>query len=443
MQSKNDITVGENLKNIRKEFNLKQHEITGGEMTRNLISLIENNKTPLYKHNALIIAENINSILRSKNIDTCIDAEDIIYPERYKAKKTADIYIKKLQTYIENNDLSITEEEIANIENFLMKWPILDKKIIIYELLGDLSFLLKNRHLEYTYYTKALQSYFNYPIRKDIYKLILKLAYNRMQSDKYNEAITLYKSALLNSDNIPERYISILHFNIALAYKSLNQYDRSLRELEISKKHIDSLNMQELKSLLILEANCFREKGFFNNALKNYSQVLKILDSSTNHEEHCMIYINIMETYKIQNDKGNILQYIDKVLSLLPTLDYSSGYTANIYYEMAKIFQYLDNYESSEEFFIKALEISKQNREIKIYFKIILSLFNFYYSTNNLNKILSLDPEFNEIIPSISLDDSVVLSLKLALAHIDNSNTEIAKKILINTLNKGGVPIEN
>ena len=57
------LSVGQNLKRIRKELNLKQYAITGGKITRNLISLIENDKTPLYEDNAKIIAETMNIAL--------------------------------------------------------------------------------------------------------------------------------------------------------------------------------------------------------------------------------------------------------------------------------------------------------------------------------------------------------------------------------------------
>ena len=57
-----DITIGQNLKQIRKRLGIRQHEISGGEVTRNLISLIENDKTPLHERVAKLIAKNINDI---------------------------------------------------------------------------------------------------------------------------------------------------------------------------------------------------------------------------------------------------------------------------------------------------------------------------------------------------------------------------------------------
>lgn len=89
-----NITVGQNLKRIRKELELKQYSITGGKITRNLISLIENDKTPLYEDNAKIIAENMNSNAMEKNMNIYIEPEDILDPKRYDAKKM-QMYISK------------------------------------------------------------------------------------------------------------------------------------------------------------------------------------------------------------------------------------------------------------------------------------------------------------------------------------------------------------
>jgi transcriptional regulator with XRE-family HTH domain len=94
MENKEKITVGQNLKRIREELGLKQYEITGGEITRNLISIIENGKTPLYEINARIISENMNSIMEERGLDVYIEPEDILNPERYEAKKRLTYILK-------------------------------------------------------------------------------------------------------------------------------------------------------------------------------------------------------------------------------------------------------------------------------------------------------------------------------------------------------------
>ena len=59
MDDANLLTPGEKIKKIRKDFKIKQNEITGGKITRNLVSLIENNRADLTASTAEIIANSI------------------------------------------------------------------------------------------------------------------------------------------------------------------------------------------------------------------------------------------------------------------------------------------------------------------------------------------------------------------------------------------------
>ena len=68
---------GENLKSIRKFLNLKQIDIAGSQITRNLVSLIENNKTPINYKTAQLISENINTILCNRFSNALLSIEDI------------------------------------------------------------------------------------------------------------------------------------------------------------------------------------------------------------------------------------------------------------------------------------------------------------------------------------------------------------------------------
>ncbi|MFS8541551.1 MAG: helix-turn-helix domain-containing protein [Tissierellales bacterium] len=121
------ITAGENLKRIRKDLNLKQHEIAGNDVTRNLISLIENNKTPIYYNVANIISKNINKILCERGLDIYIQAEDILNPERYEARSVANNYIKMLEKHLQEKNYNLKVDELNEIENFLNKWNFVDK----------------------------------------------------------------------------------------------------------------------------------------------------------------------------------------------------------------------------------------------------------------------------------------------------------------------------
>ena len=147
----NEITIGQNLKRIRKGLNLRQYEIAGEQVTRNLISLIENDRTPIYHNVATIISKNMNKIIHERGIDIYIQPEDILNPNRYDARKQANFYIEKLQHHLDEKIYDFELEELNKIETFLNKWNFIDKKVKTYDLLGDIYYNAKDSIREYYY----------------------------------------------------------------------------------------------------------------------------------------------------------------------------------------------------------------------------------------------------------------------------------------------------
>ena len=91
------LSSGKKIKRIRKELGLKQHEITKGEVTRNLISIIENDKAALTEKVAKVIADNINMACSEQNIDYHVSAKYLLESEEYQAERVVDKYLLLLQ----------------------------------------------------------------------------------------------------------------------------------------------------------------------------------------------------------------------------------------------------------------------------------------------------------------------------------------------------------
>ena len=109
-------------------------------------------------------------------------------------------------------------EELNEIENFLNKWNYIDKKIKAYELLGDIYYNAKDSNKEHYYYLKALEVSYEHPYMKERYKIILKLVYNCILTEKFDEAIRLCNFALSTQEDIPEKYKGVFYYNNGLAY---------------------------------------------------------------------------------------------------------------------------------------------------------------------------------------------------------------------------------
>ncbi len=434
-----NISIGENLKNIRTELGLKQYEISRGKITRNLISLIENDKTPLTKDNAVLISENINKIMKEKNLDVYIDPMDILEPIRYKAKKKANIIIETLEKNLKEKNLNITIEELEKFESFLNKWNIDDKKVKIYSLIGDIYYYKRNFDMEYIYYTKALECSYNFTTFKDRHKLILILVANRINGGKYEEAIQLSDIALLNKKYIPDRSIGLLHYNKALIYNYLSDFNKSLKELENAKPYFNNKD-DEFKDILILEANSNANKKNFEKALKIYKKVLQLLEAENNYNKLCITNINIIQMHIHNNDKEEVIKYLNIIINLISKLGKDSPYLAEIYYEIANIYYYLDQYELTEVFLKNAFLLAKQNRGEKTYTAILSELVSLYYEKNQHDKINKLFNIFKKEAFNTTINNNNVIFLTLLKHCINQSRNKEAKKLIdeFNSKKKGG-----
>lgn len=432
LKNKVQLSLGENLKKLRIELGLRQHEIVGDEITRNLISMIENNKTPLYYRTAKLISNNINKISEERNMEVYISSDDIMNPERIEAKKQADRYIKELKDYIENKNYDLDGDYIKEIERFLKDWNIPEKKVIIYELLGDICYYNKDMQGEYMYLTRALENYFINPIRKDIYVVIIKLMANCIYTAKDNEAVRLCNLDIMKLDRLPKKHQATLVYNKALAYKKLKRYDKALESLSELKNYLGEENILELKESVILEGLIYKNIGKEDKAISKYKEYIELCED--NYQELGLAYSNIIDLFKDIGDKEKLLKNREKLISILPKIPRDDYRLLGIYYNLAGASVYLEEWEDAEEFYNQAFNQSIKDKEKVKRSKIVLSLLELYNKTGNKEKIFSEDSIIKQHLRGISPTDDMKIMLMFILLDIDDSTSgdikELIKKFL-------------
>jgi len=436
MRINNKITVGENLKRIRKDLGLKQHEIVGEEVTRNLISLIENNKATLYDTVANIIAKNINKIMQERDIEIFIQGEDLLNPDRYDARKVANEYIERLENALLKKEYNICPEELNKIESFLNKWNFIDKKVRIYELLGDIFYVSNNLNKEYYYYFKALEASYSYPNLKTRFKLAIKLCSNCIITGKYEEAINLCRYMLLNHNDIPDKVKGKFHYNIALSYRKLNQIDKCLNELENAKAYLAYIEKKDIKKILMLESACYSKIGNLNKALNCFNNILKILNENDNIDEICATYINMIQIYIKQNDTENITKYFDKIMIILPYIDENSYYLPEIFFQISNIYSHLKRYDDSEKYLLTALSLAKKNENHFLLKKFRAKQVKLYIDANWLDKLEGLLSSMKEQLDALNLNPDFSLVLKILLYYIKQNKSDMAESLILDLLRK-------
>lgn len=433
-----NMNLGQNLKKIRKDLNLKQRDIAGEDVTRNLISLMENNKTPIYHNVANIISKNINAILAKRGEDIYIQAEDILNPERYESRAKANEYINILRKHLEEKNYDLETEKLNEIENFLNKWNFIDKKVKIYELLGDIFYNAKDLNREYYYYIKALEVSYEYPNMKERYKLILKLVYNCIVTKKYQEAIRLCDFAITTQEDITEKYKGIFHYNSALSYYYLGDYYKALDHIIYAKFYIAFDDYREIKRILMLEGICNTKIDNYDGAIRNYNKALEMINKE-NVEEMCLLYINFLQIYADKNEREKVIEYLNNILEYVPKIDKNSFCSVHVFLSMAKTYKYLGDLNSYEEYLNKTLTVAYENKDNYSFGQVVSLLMDLYIENDNYEKIESLIKKYEKDIKNFSINDSFAVILKSIYCFIDQDKNWEAKYFIKTILEKGEV----
>lgn len=431
------ISVGQNLKRIRNDLNLKQYEIAGNDITRNLISLIENDKTPIYYNVANIISNNINKILHQRGLNIYIQAEDILNPERYNSRNKANEYIEILKKHLAEKDYELTVDELNEIENFLNKWNFIDKKVEIYQLLGEIYYNAKDPNREYYYYIKALEISYEHPNMKDRYKIITRLVYNCILTKKYHEAIRLCEFALSTQENLSDRQKGIFHYNLALSYYYLKDYFKALDHIIYAKFYIPLDSYEDMKKILLLEGICNSEIKNYEKSLKIYDRLVKIIEKDKNIEDICIIYLNMLQIYVDINDKSKAVKYHDILQNHLNNIKEDSHYLPEMLFNLSDYYLYINDNESCENNLCKALWLAKKHKNTVVFTKILSKLLDLYAKNDQHEKIIFLIEQYEDEVDSLILNgnNKILLKIIYSLLEYDYNYT---KNLIYKLLNKKG-----
>lgn len=441
MESTNIIAAGQSLKRIRKELGLKQQEIVGEEITRNLISMIENGKSPLNYRIAQLAVDNINRIAEERNLGVYFVPEDIIYPKRMEAKGQADKYIQELKNHIENKDYNLDENYMKEIIEFLNQWKIYDKKVEIYELLGDISYYNKKAECEYVYLNRALENYYILPIKKDIHLLVRKLIASCIANERYEEAVKLSELDILENNAVSDKFKATIYYNKAVAYKRLEEYDKSLELFDYIERNFKDVNEQVNRYSLLVKGICYSQKGKKDKAINTYKKVIE--KYGKNNEDSCLAYSNIISLLRKLDCTEEVIEYKDKIMKILSYYEREDNrYLVEIYLSLGQVNEYLNKLGLAEYYYISAISKAVDRKDNERSVQIMLSLLDLYSKTNQMEKIFLSNNIFKLGFENHQISNEMRLVLNLVWLNMKYERKKEAKNIVNNIL-EGGLCNDN
>lgn len=404
------LSPGKKLRKIRKDLKIRQHEITGGEITRELISIIENDKCNMTSSVAEILVSNINRICRERNIEFNLSVDYLMESVKEQTNKIADEYLKYLAQN-ENDLLLDFSDFIKKIDLFLMEYEVSEKRVLLYEKIADILRNQKKFENSFTYYVKAYESYYKVDDEEYLFNLLQKLGNVCIYLARYNECLYFNDLAVIHSRAVSEDLKYKVLFNNALCYARLKQYDKALEELDNIENISDKMPMERNFKVKSLKANCFRLKNFYNDALELNKELLKLLEES-DYENHILIMSNILETYTTLNDKKNIKKYLDKLTQVVNKSN-EVDYTTDAYRQMGYSYNVIGEKDLAKEYYRKSLKVCKKFRNKNIVEDLFNELLNILLKEQDLEGLSSLKNEVLEFVTLELLNKNSVLILNL------------------------------
>ena len=410
------MTPGMKLKELRKKLGIKQYELAGNKITRNLISMLENDKANITKDTAVIFSENINDICRERHLDFNIEPEYFMDTVKKQLENLFNQVISVLKKsdidYIKENH----EKDILSLEDLLIKYGEKEKKYNLYKLLGDKYYNNNEYEQAYTYYIKANENAFNEELKEDYYNFLLMLSSCCIMIKKYKESMYINNQIIIYREKITEELAYKVVFNNVLCYKNIGDYKETLNELEVLKKGFFKIINNNIKykfQIETIEGNSLREISRFNEAIKKYKNLIEFLDGK-DLQFKLVTVCNLIETYIKINDKKNIKLYLDKSLLLIDEYEKldSKEYSVYIYNDIALAAKEIGEINVSIEYFNKCMRESKNFKTALMINNSFEELLNIYIILSDEKKIEELKNEFLEAISLKLLKENNKLSFK-------------------------------
>lgn len=421
------LSPGDKLRLLRKKYKLKQEDVSGNQITRNLISEIETNKATLTKSTAEIIFANVNALSKKLKFDVTETIDYLMEDELAQANKILDEYINDLKSVFPYKDRTFPKK-LKKVESFLIKWDIKDKKIQIYELAGDYFSSNNDYYKGVLYYEKAFNLMDKLICTPELLGLLKKLSKVYAYTNKHNESIECAEFALDHFPNMSNYYKALFLYNSSFSLKRLNQHNEAIKSLEAAEAYIDKDNLDKLTDIWNNKGYCFLQRKNYNSAFKIFTKLFNIFNNKSNIDKFMMTITNLIECYIGLNDIENANKYLKITLDNLPDyLNSHSEYAPEVCSELGDIFKNLNNLKEAEVYYLKALKFSKEEKSFTITEKVLSNLIDIYTTIGYTEKLDEIEIEvFMLSNIEAKLNNNIVYKL-INFYSVHNMNDKINK----------------
>lgn len=275
--------VGDKLKTLRKSLGLRQEELVKHKVagtsketpfTRNLVSMVETDKSPLTAKLADTIHKNLLIVCKERGIPCDFDFDEVCLTPQDQTKR----YIKNYEN--EMCKVISFEESIKYAEKLIVlaeEYRLFKELSGLYITLGD---LCENRDKELStrYYLKALVLKSEIT-EKEGMELTRKLKYIYILDGKYHAALNVHYSKTTGEKEILKKCM----FNDILCFNKLKMDKETVEGIKDLKAILDKkIDKDILFKIQMIEAVIYEKNNDLMNSLKIYNDLLNRSKSTIN-----------------------------------------------------------------------------------------------------------------------------------------------------------------
>lgn len=324
----NIVSTGEKIKKLRTDIGLKQDDISNDEITRSLISMIENNKRNLTYRTAKIIATELNKYY--VNLGAEITPDLLMESEVQQAQRIIREKLDEMQQLLENPTPG-TEGQVyqsfQKLIDFAKEWKLEEMIANLHEARGK--FYYKTYQ-----YNKALEDFFDalgYYLKEENYESAVSL-YNFIGSCYYQldlpeQALIYYqivnKIIDAHHPSNSQKLKMFIHKNIILCYRKFKKFDMALKAISDFKDFYKNED-RHLYEVLLMEGNTYLDIQNYEKARRTYDKLLKKSDKLTPGLLF-LLYDNYADFAQRKGEYQLSLKYIETAFEYVSEADVDDG----------------------------------------------------------------------------------------------------------------------
>lgn len=345
------VSSGQLVKKIRKSLGLRQYQIVNDQITRNLISLVENNKIPLTANSAKIIIECINEHAEAKGSPIRITDQDLRIDGIFEARLKIASYLETFDN-VENEGRATIEFMIHDINVLLSQYDLPEQKMLLFKIIADYFVNRGDLSSALIYYLKCYEATVRISDVDATLEILSTLVSMYLKNGENLNAIRFAKIAENIAPINSSAIFQTILFNKAMAFEHHKEYKRCVWEVDRLIKNWPTVSASRLFELKLLKADSLLKLEYYQESLEIYQELYR---ASEKPLEQALSLSKIVTANRYLDRLEEIKEPLDLLLKQLTEMDDSVEYACQMELDAAKGQLFIGDLSGAKKSILKCL----------------------------------------------------------------------------------------